>query len=126
ARALARPLVVEESGIDGGARAAERKKRDGKMRVLDGECERSAHLIAVERAMTGAAEPARALLRPLAGARVLARHRGAGFVAAEAGASRPVIFAAAETLEAKALGGHPARPGGVCLPPPRSNLPCRR
>src|SRR5262249_8658327 len=85
------------------------------MRVLDGERERGAHLIAVERAMTGAAEPARALLRPLAGARVLVRHRGAGFVAAEAGASRPVIFTAAETLEAKALVGQPHRPVGIAF-----------
>ncbi len=103
ARALARPLVVEESGIDGCARAAERKKRDGEMRVLDGERERGAHLIAVERAVAGTAEPARALQRPVGGARVLVRHRGAGFVAAEAGASRPVVFTAAEPLEAKAL-----------------------
>src|SRR5262249_33825418 len=126
ARALARPLVVEESGIDGGARAAERKKRDGKMRVLDGECQRRAHLIAVERAMTGAAEPARALLRPLAGARVLVRHCGAGFVAAEAGASRPVICPRARTVGSKAPGRTPPPRGGVCLRPPRSNLPCRR
>src|SRR5262249_61040589 len=33
ARALARPLVVEESGVEGGARAAGRKERDGGMRA---------------------------------------------------------------------------------------------
>src|SRR5689334_20860788 len=102
-RAFARPLIVEEPGIDGGARAAERNERDGEMRILDGERERGAHLITVERAVAGTAEPARALLRPLAGPRVLIRHRGAGFITAEPGASRPVIFTAAETFEAKAL-----------------------
>src|SRR5690349_19778846 len=101
--AFARALVVEEAGIDGGARAAERNERHGEMRILDGERERGAHLLTVERAVAGTAEPARALLRPLAGPRVLIRHRGAGFTTAEAGASRPVIFTAAETLEAKAL-----------------------
>src|SRR5262249_30870647 len=115
ARALARPLVVEESGIDGGARAAERKERDGKMRVLDGECERGSHLIAVERAMTGAAEPARALLRPLAGARVLVRHRGAGFVAAEAAAPGLILCAAAKPLEEKAWADNPPRLVGIAF-----------
>src|SRR5436190_14870725 len=103
ARAFARPLVVEEPGIDGGARAAERNERDGEMRILDGERERGAHLITIERAVAGTTEPARALLRPVAGPRVLIRHRGAGFITAEAGASWPVIFTATETLEAKPL-----------------------
>src|SRR5215472_17673377 len=110
-----RALVVEESGIDSGARAAEWQERDGKMRVLDRERERGAHLVAVERAVAGAAEPARALLRPLAGARVVVRHRGAGFVAAEARPPRPVIFTAAEALEAKALVGQPHRPVGIAF-----------
>src|SRR5262245_49811081 len=83
--------------------------------------ERGAHLVAVERAVAGAAEPARALLRPLAGARVVVRHRGAGLVAAEACPSRPVIFTAAEALEAKALVRTAAPPGRDCLHPPRSN-----
>ena len=85
------------------------------MRVLDRERERGAHLVAVERAVAGAAEPARALLRPLAGARVVVRHRGAGLVAAEACPSRPVIFTAAEALEAKALVGQPHRPVGIAF-----------
>src|SRR5262249_42294814 len=103
ARAFARPLVVEKSGIDGCARAAERNEGDGEMRVLDGERERRAHLIALERAVAGPAEPARVWRPPAAGARFLVRHRGAGFVAAEAGAPRPLISPPVETLEAKAM-----------------------
>src|SRR5262249_5819003 len=85
------------------------------MQVLDGECERGTHLIAVERAVTGAAEPARALLRPLAGAGVVVRHRGAGFVAGEPRPPGPVISTAAEALEAKALVGQPHRPVGIAF-----------
>src|SRR5262249_26008301 len=89
-------------GIDRGARAAERKERDGETRILHGKRQRGAHLIAVQRAVTGAAEPTRAAQRPVAGAAVLARGR-AGLVAPEFRASRPVIFPAAEALETKAL-----------------------
>jgi len=85
------------------------------MRILDGKRERGAHLIAVERAVAGTAEPARALQRPVAGARVFVCHRGAGFVAAEAGASRPVIFTAAEPLEAETLVRQPHRPVGIAF-----------
>ncbi len=112
---LARPLVAKKSRIDCRARAAERNEGDGEMRVFDSKRERGAHLIAVERAVTGAAQPARALLRPLAGARVVVRHHRAGSIAPEARSSRPVIFAAAEALEAKALIRQLHRPVGIAL-----------
>jgi hypothetical protein len=69
----------------------------------------------VERAVTGAAEPARALARPFAHAGILAGHGVARFVAAEAGASRSVIFQAVETLEAEAVVGQSHRPVGIAF-----------
>jgi hypothetical protein len=65
--------------------------------------------------VTRTTEPARALLCPLARPSVLVRHRGAGFVAAEARPSRPVIFAAAEALEAKPLIRQLHGPVGIAL-----------
>src|SRR5262249_17649001 len=100
ARAFARPLAPEESGIDGGARAAQREERHRDVWVLGRERERGAHLIAVERAVAGTAEPARALARPLARPGVLAGNGVAGLVAVEAGAAGTIIFEAVEALEA--------------------------
>ena len=90
-------------------------KRDREMRVVDRERERSAHLIAVERAVAGAAHPARALPRPVADAGIIARRGVARSVAAEARPSRPVIFAALKALEAEAFVGEPHRPVGVAF-----------
>ena len=77
------------------------------MGVLDRQRERGAQLVAVERAMAAAAHPARALQRPIARPRRLARPIGTGLVAAEAGAARPEICPAAEAPEAEALVRHP-------------------
>src|SRR5262249_15022002 len=116
ARTLARALAVEESGVDGGARAAERNERDGDTRILNRKRKRGARLVTVERAVTRTTEPARALLCPLARPSVvLVRHRGAGFIAAEARPSRPVIFAAAKALEAKPLIRQLHGPVGIAL-----------
>src|SRR5262249_39280678 len=115
ARALARPLAAKKSGVDCRARAAERNEGDGDMQVFDRKCERGAHLIAVERAVTRPTQPARALLRPLAGPHLAIRHDRAGSICPEARSSRPVIFAAAKALEAKALIRQLHRPIGIAL-----------
>src|SRR5262249_35828340 len=86
------------------------------MQVLDGECERGTHLIAVERAVTGAAEPARALLRPLAGARVVVRKGGEGLAAGQPAPPGREISPAAEALKKNARGGPPPRRGGIASP----------
>src|SRR5204862_8110046 len=84
-------------------------------RLLAGERERGAHLTAVERAVTGAAEPARALPRPIGRAGIVAGHPVAGFVASEPGAPRAIIFAAIETFEAEAFVRHAHRPVGIAF-----------
>ena len=126
ARTLARALAVEKAGVDGGARAAERNEGDGEMAVLDRKRERGAHLVAVERAVTGAAHPARTLPRPIAHAHVLAGRDVAGLVAAEAGPSGPVILAAVEAPEAEAVVGQPHGAVGIALAGGDRVLPCRR
>src|SRR5262249_48159596 len=116
ARALARPLAAKKSGVDCRARAAERNEGDGDMLVFDRKCERGAHLIAVQRAVTRPTQPARALLRPLAGPHLVIRHDRARSISPEACSSRSVIFAAAKALEAKALIRQLHRPIGIALP----------
>ena len=82
-RAFARALATEKAEFDGRAGAGERQERDGDVRILDRERERGAHLIAVERAVAGAAHPARALPRPFARCRRSSPgSRVAGLVAA--------------------------------------------
>ena len=80
------------------------------MRMLDRERQRRAGLIAVEREVTRRAEPAGAVLAPIA---VRLRGRGiAGLVAAESGAPRAKIIAAAaqKPPEAESVIGERDRP----------------
>ena len=57
---LARALRAEHAVVDRRAGAGERQERHRDVRVLDRERQRGAQLIAVERAMAGLAQPARA------------------------------------------------------------------
>jgi hypothetical protein len=83
--------------------------------VLDRERERRANLIAVERAVTWPAHPARALARPIGGPEVLARRDVARLVAVVAVAARPVILHAVEAPEAEAVVRQPHRSVGIAL-----------
>ena len=112
---LAGALAVEETAVDRGAGAAERNEGHGEMGIFDGQPERSPHLVAVERTMARPAHPACALQRPLARLGILTQHDGAGPVAAEAGAPRPVVFDAGEALEAKSLVRKPHRTVGIAF-----------
>ncbi len=105
ARAIAGALAVEQAGVDGGARAAERNVSHGQVRVLDRETERRAHLVTVQRSVARAAHPARALQCPLARFAVVTQDDVAGPVAVEACAPGPVVFAALEALEAESFVG---------------------
>ena len=91
--------------------------------------ERGAHLIAVERAMAGAAFPARALPRPGLAGGFVADAGAAGLVAGEAVAPGPVIFAAhgrRESAGSRSLRSTAAPAGRDCLRRPRSSRPSRR
>src|SRR5438093_5214233 len=85
ARAFDDALAAEKARADGRARAGERQIRDRDVRVLDRKRERGARLVAVERAMAGAALPARTLPRPVGSVGIVAGVAGAGAVAAIAG-----------------------------------------
>ena len=61
---LARALRAEHAVLDRRAGAGERQERHRDVRVLDRERERGAELVAVERAVAGLAQPARAEPRP--------------------------------------------------------------
>src|SRR5258708_20173646 len=96
------------------------------MAVLDREAERAAQLIAVERAMTGPALPARALAGPYFGQGLVSGGEAAGFVADERVAPRPIIFAAhraEKTLKAEPLLRQPDRPVGIAFPRPPPTPP---
>src|SRR5262245_28163670 len=62
---LARRLTIEQPRIDRCAGAGERQERHRDVRILDCKRERSAHLIAIERTVTGGVEPTRRDLVPL-------------------------------------------------------------
>ena len=114
------------SRVDGGAGAGERNEGDGEVRILDRERERGAHLIAVERAMAGAAHPARALPRPIARLRDPRPARAAGLVAVEAGAAGPEIFDRRRSCESRSPRPKAGSRGPDCLRRRRWNRPCRR
>src|SRR4029077_20516261 len=99
-------LSAEHAGGDARAGAGQRQERYRQVRLLDGERQRGAQLIAVERAVTAGAHPARAVARPILRRRRRRRPVLAGAVVAIAGAARPEILAAGaaaqEALEAKA------------------------
>ncbi len=63
--AVVEALPGEHAGLDRGPGAGERQEGHGEVRLLDGERERGAHLIAVKRAMAGGTHPARAVARPV-------------------------------------------------------------
>ena len=96
-------LAAEHADLDGGPGARERQEGHGKMRLLDRECERGAHLIAVERAMASRIHPTRAVARPVFCRGRARRSVLAGAVVGKAGAARPEVLAAAtEAPEAEA------------------------
>ena len=86
--AIAGALRAEQAVGDGGAGAGQRQVGHRDVRILHGERERGAGLIAVERAVAGRIEPERALALP---DRQRIR-RFAGPSAFIAGAARPVIL----------------------------------
>ena len=114
-RTLAGALAVEKAAADGGAGAAQRNEGDRQMMVLHRERQRRAHLIAVERAVTGSAHPARALARPVARSPIVARNGVTRLVAAEPGSPGTIVLAALEAPEAEALVGQPHRPVGIAF-----------
>src|SRR5262249_38146662 len=99
------------------AGAGKRQERHGDMRILDGQRERRAHLIAVERAVAGGAQPTGAVLRPiLVGAQ--ARVGAAGAIATVTGAARTVVIGAGRAgnaAEAEARVGERAVAIGIAL-----------
>src|SRR5262249_41062654 len=98
----------EKSDIDGRAGAAKRNEGDREVRVLNCKRERGAHLITVQRAMTGAAQPARTFSRPRARSGIFG-YPAAALVSPETGAARPEILIPIEAFEAEALVGKPDR-----------------
>src|SRR5262249_15790620 len=86
------------------AGAAKRNEGDREVRVLDCKRERGAHLITVEGAMTGAAQPARTFPRPGVRAGIFG-YPAAALVSPETGAARPEILIPIEAFEAKAVVG---------------------
>ncbi len=93
--------------LDGRAGAGERQEGDGDVRMADGERQRCARLVAVERAVAGGVRPLRVEAlpgrEPAAGA--------AALVALEAGAAGPEVLAAAEIVaEAEAAARQFDRP----------------
>src|SRR5205085_702938 len=92
-------LWIEQTDLDGRARAGKRKKGHREMRILDRERKRRTHLIAVERAMAGSAQPAGGVTLPIFGRRPLgasgvARRGAAGAVALVALPAGTEIFVA--------------------------------
>ncbi len=107
-QALSRFLRAEQAIIDGGAGAGQRQVGDGDMRILRGQRQRRAGLIAVERAMACRIEPLRAQRLPgtQADARGVAALAGARTL--EVGAAGSVILAGRSAeigLEAEAVVG---------------------
>ena len=108
-RAFARALRAEQAVGDGGAGAGERQIGHRDVRILHGERQRGAGLIAVERTVAGGIEPERALALP---DRQRIR-RFAGPSAFIAGAARAVILrgrGAEIGAEAEAFVGQRDRP----------------
>ena len=108
-RAFAGALRAEQAVGDGGAGAGQRQIGHRDVRILHGERQRGAGLVAVERTVAGGIEPERALPLPY---RQRIR-RFAGPAALIAGAARPVILrggGAQIGAEAKAFIGERDRP----------------
>ncbi len=121
-QAFAGALRAEQPVRDGGAGAGQRQVGHRDMRILHGERERGAGLIAVQRAVTGGIEPQRAVALPVR----QAVRRFAGPSALEPGAARPVILragAAQIVAEAEAVVGGARWPGPGC---PRRRRCCRQ
>ncbi len=104
-RTIVGHLAAEHAGLNARAGAGQRQEGHGEVRLLDGQRQRGAQLIAVERAMAARAHPARAVTRPIFRRGRRRRSVLAGTIVAIAGAARPEILAAGaaaqKTLEAK-------------------------
>ena len=96
---LATALRVEQTAIDGGAGAGERQERHRDVRSLDGERERGAQLITVERAMARPVHPPRREHSPLAPV-AAAIGAVAALVTGETDAAGAEIFGGADAEEA--------------------------
>src|SRR5207244_11449266 len=113
-RALAKALRAEQAIVDGGAGAGERQIGDRDVRILHGQLQRGAGLVAVERAVAGRVEPPGALALP----HLPRLRRRAGATALVAGAARPVVLRGRGgeiVTEAKPFVGERDRPIRIAL-----------
>src|SRR5262249_56776126 len=101
------------------AGAGEGEKRHRQVRLLDRQCQRGAHLVAVERAMAGCAHPACPVARPIL--LIAAPRCGAPFAGAIAAVASPpgteIVTArgAEKTAEAESLVGERNRAVGIAF-----------
>lgn len=90
--ALERAQVTQKTDVDRRTGTGKWNEGDSEVRILHRQSERRARLIAVEGAVTSAAQPACALACPIAHSAIIAGYRVAGLVAAVTRSAGSKIF----------------------------------